>query len=70
MDRGGDAGRLCASPLPPESSCCGLETVLVTCHSSGRSSHARRRVAIFCDDLRRFEDGRPLRSVVDEALGY
>jgi len=47
----------------------GLENALVTRHSPGRSSHARQRTAIFCDDLRRFKDGRPLRSVIGEALG-
>jgi phosphoglycerate dehydrogenase-like enzyme len=57
-------------PLPPESPFWGLENVLVTCHSSGRSSHARQRVAIFCENLRRFREGRPLRNVVDKALGY
>jgi phosphoglycerate dehydrogenase-like enzyme len=57
-------------PLPPESPFWGLENVLITCHSSGRSSHSRQRTAIFCDNLRRFKEGRPLRNVVDKVLGY
>ena len=60
-----------AEPLPPESPFWELDNVLVTAHTSGNSVHyLERAVAIFCDNLRRFGAGEPLRNVVDKRLGY
>jgi phosphoglycerate dehydrogenase-like enzyme len=45
--------------------------VLITSHTSGNSTHyLERAVEIFCDNLRRYRAGQPLRNVVDKALGY
>jgi len=45
--------------------------VLVTPHVSGASDQERHRaVEIFCDNLRAYLDGEPLRNVVDWTLGY
>jgi phosphoglycerate dehydrogenase-like enzyme len=58
-------------PLPPQSPLWGLENVLITAHTSGESDHyLERAVEIFCDNLRRYRAGQPLRNVVDKALGY
>ena len=58
-------------PLPPGSPFWGLENVLITSHTSGNSVHyLERAVDIFCDNLRRFGAGEPLRNVVDKNLGY
>jgi phosphoglycerate dehydrogenase-like enzyme len=58
-------------PLPAHSPLWELENVLITSHTSGNSTHyLERAVEIFCDNLRRFRAGQPLRNVVDKALGY
>ncbi|HEX2185837.1 MAG TPA: D-2-hydroxyacid dehydrogenase [Chloroflexota bacterium] len=58
-------------PLPPHSPFWELENVVVTSHTSGNSVHyTERSVAIFCENLRRFRAGEPLRNVVDKRLGY
>ena len=44
---------------------------LVTPHVSGASDQERHRVIeIFCDNLRAYLDGKPLRNVIDWKLGY
>jgi phosphoglycerate dehydrogenase-like enzyme len=58
-------------PLPPDSPFWGLDNVVVTSHSSGWSVHyLERSIAIFCDNLRRFRTGEPLRNRVDKRAGY
>jgi phosphoglycerate dehydrogenase-like enzyme len=47
------------------------ERVLMTPHVSGGSDENRHGgVAIFCDNLRAYLDGRPLRNVIDWGRGY
>ncbi len=45
--------------------------VLITPHVSGASDQGRHgAMAVFCDNLRAYLDGRPLRNVIDWARGY
>jgi phosphoglycerate dehydrogenase-like enzyme len=45
--------------------------VLITPHISSASDHDRHRfVGLFCENLRAYLDGRPLRNVVDWERGY
>jgi phosphoglycerate dehydrogenase-like enzyme len=58
-------------PLPPDSPFWGLDNVVVTSHSAGWSVHyLERSISIFCDNLRRFRTGEPLRNLVDKRAGY
>jgi D-2-hydroxyacid dehydrogenase (NADP+) len=58
-------------PLPPESGLWGLENVLLTPHiSGGTPRYMERAVELFCDNLRCYLAGEPLRNVVDPARGY
>jgi phosphoglycerate dehydrogenase-like enzyme len=58
-------------PLPPTSPLWALATVIITPHVSGEfPGYMDRIVPLFCDNLRRYLAGEPLRSVVDPARGY
>jgi phosphoglycerate dehydrogenase-like enzyme len=58
-------------PLPPDSPLWGIETCLVTPHSSGHSIEKERRVIeILRENARRLSAGQPLVNVVDKAKGY
>ena len=58
-------------PLAPDSPLWDLPNVLITPHTSGfRPDHWDAAVALFADNLRRFESGQPLLNVVDKAEGY
>lgn len=58
-------------PLPADSPFWTLPNVLVTPHTSGlRPDHWDAAIALFSENLRRFEDGRPLLNVVDKRAGY
>jgi phosphoglycerate dehydrogenase-like enzyme len=58
-------------PLEPESPYWDLPNVIVTPHTSGAmQDYWTPLVALFADNLRRFEDGRPLLNVVDKKAGY
>jgi D-2-hydroxyacid dehydrogenase (NADP+) len=58
-------------PLPPDSPYWTAPNVIVTPHSSGTmEDYWTPLVALFADNLRRFERGRPLLNVVDKAAGY
>jgi phosphoglycerate dehydrogenase-like enzyme len=58
-------------PLPPDSPLWGIETCLVTPHSSGHSIEKERRVIeIVRENARRLSRGQPLLNVVDKARGY
>ena len=58
-------------PLPADSPFWDLDNAIITCHTSGNSVHyLERSIEIFCDNLRRYRAGQPLRSVVDKRLGY
>jgi len=58
-------------PLPEGSELWKLENVIITPHVSGGTPHyAERAVEIFCRNLARYLDGKPLINVVDKTTGY
>jgi phosphoglycerate dehydrogenase-like enzyme len=58
-------------PLDASSPLWSAPNVVITPHSSGfRESHWDEMVALFSDNLRRYERGEPLRNVVDLDAGY
>jgi phosphoglycerate dehydrogenase-like enzyme len=58
-------------PLPPDNELWSAPNVLITPHiSGGTPRYMDRAVDIFCDNLRRYLDGEPLRNVVDPDRGY
>ena len=58
-------------PLPPASPLWELPNVIVTPHTSWSSARVLdRSIDLFCDNLRRFRAGEPLRNVVDRTAGY
>jgi phosphoglycerate dehydrogenase-like enzyme len=58
-------------PLPPSSPYWDLPNVIVTPHTSGAmTDYWTPLVALFSENLRRFEKGEPLLNVVDKVAGY
>jgi phosphoglycerate dehydrogenase-like enzyme len=58
-------------PLDPASPYWDLPNVIITPHTSGAMQDFwTPLVALFADNLRRFEKGEPLRNVVDKVAGY
>ena len=58
-------------PLPADSPLWTLPNVLVTPHSAALSARENERIVeLFCDNLRRYLDGRPLRKVVEPGVYY
>jgi phosphoglycerate dehydrogenase-like enzyme len=58
-------------PLDPASPYWDLPNVIVTPHTSGAmDDYYTPLVALFAENLRRFEQGQPLLNVVDKAAGY
>jgi phosphoglycerate dehydrogenase-like enzyme len=58
-------------PLPADSPLWHLPNVLITPHVAGSNPHYNARAtALFCDNLRRYLAGTPLRNQVDPARGY
>ena len=58
-------------PLPPDSPFYDLDNVIITPHTSWSSGRVLdRSIELFCDNLRRFRTGEPLRNVVDPGVGY
>ena len=58
-------------PLQPSSPFYDLPNVIVTPHTAWSSARVLdRSIELFCDNLRRFAAGKPLRNVVDPGAGY
>jgi glyoxylate/hydroxypyruvate reductase A len=58
-------------PLAPESPLWDMPNVLVTPHSMSTACDENTRlVDLFCDNLRRYIDGQPLRNEIDKVRGY
>lgn len=58
-------------PLPAASPLWQMDNVLVSPHSASTSDRENRRItALFCDNLQRFLDKRPLRNVLNTELMY
>jgi len=58
-------------PLPQNSPLWELDNLIITPHYAGGTPHYDdRALAIFLDNLQRYQAGKPLRNVVDKKLGY
>jgi phosphoglycerate dehydrogenase-like enzyme len=58
-------------PLPPENPLWDLPNVLVSPHSASTvAAENARIIELFCENLRRYLDGRPLLNVLDKELLY
>lgn len=58
-------------PLSPNSPLWSMPNALITPHSMSTAlSENKRLTELFCDNLRRYLDGQPLRNVIDKRLGY
>jgi phosphoglycerate dehydrogenase-like enzyme len=58
-------------PLPPESPFYDLDNVILTPQTSWSSGRVLdRSIELFCENLRLFRAGQPLRNVVDPQVGY
>lgn len=58
-------------PLPGDHPLWNMDNVVITPHTAGGSPNRDGRcVALFCENLRRYRDGRPLVSVIDKRKGY
>lgn len=58
-------------PLPADSELWEMANVMITPHiSGGTPRYMERAVDLFCDNLRRYLAGQPLRNVVDPTRGY
>jgi len=58
-------------PLPARSPYWDVPNLILTPHTAWSSSRVLdRSIDLFCDNLRRFREGEPLRNVVDPAAGY
>ena len=58
-------------PLPEDSPLWELDNVIITAHYAGSTPHYHERaMAVFLDNLQRYQAGEHLRNVVDKGLGY
>ncbi len=58
-------------PLPKEHPLWHMDNVIITPHTAGGSPNRNDRlVDLFCENLRRYIDGRPLLSLIDKHKGY
>jgi D-2-hydroxyacid dehydrogenase (NADP+) len=58
-------------PLPPESPLWDLDNVILSPHvSGGMEDYMLRATKLFCENLRRRAEGKPLINVVKRARGY
>jgi D-3-phosphoglycerate dehydrogenase len=58
-------------PLPKDSPLWDMDNVIITPHAAGGSQHRpRRTIEFFCDNLKRYLAGEPLRNVVNKELGF
>ncbi|MBW4661292.1 MAG: D-2-hydroxyacid dehydrogenase [Drouetiella hepatica Uher 2000/2452] len=61
----------CTEPLPEDSPFWSLPNVFVTPHCSGFSPRiAQRTIALFLDNLWRYQNGVSLRNLIDQTAGY
>ena len=58
-------------PLPSDSPFWDMPNVLVTPHSMSTAANENARLTdLFCENLRAYSEGRPLRNVIDWERGY
>jgi len=58
------------SPLSPDSPLWELDNVILSKYSANSDKQYERCIDRFCDNLRRYREGRPLLGLVDKAAGY
>lgn len=60
-----------AEPLPKESKLWDYDNVILSPHiSGGMEDYMMRAAGLFCDNLRRYLEGRRLRNIIDRKKGY
>lgn len=60
-----------AEPLPESSPLWSMENVIITSHYAGNNPHYNERaIAIFLDNLGRYQRGEDMRNLVDKRVGY
>ena len=58
-------------PLSKDSPLWEMDNVILTPHAAGGSQHRpRRTIEFFCDNLKRYMAGEPLKNVVRKNLGF
>jgi phosphoglycerate dehydrogenase-like enzyme len=58
-------------PLPKDSPLWEMDNVILTPHAAGGSQHRpRRTIEFFCENLKRYMKGEPLKNVVRKELGF
>lgn len=57
-------------PLPPDSPLWELDNVILSQYSANSHEQYERCMDRFCENLRRYREGRPLLGLVDKAAGY
>ena len=58
-------------PLPDHSPLWAMSNGLITSHYAGATPrYHERALAIFLDNLQRYQNGQPLRNIVDKQRGY
>jgi phosphoglycerate dehydrogenase-like enzyme len=58
-------------PLPPTSPLYDVPTLIITPHTAWSSTRVLdRSVGLFCENLRRYAEGRGLVNIVDPSAGY
>ncbi|GDX86977.1 3-phosphoglycerate dehydrogenase [Gemmatimonadota bacterium] len=69
--RGAGLDVFATEPLPPSSPFWEMDNVIVCPHSASTADRENERITdIFCDNLRRYLDVKPLLNVYDRALGF
>jgi len=62
---------MCSLPLPTESKLWKLPNVIFSPHVAGlMEDYEMRATALFCENLKRYQDGKKLLNVVDKKKGY
>jgi len=58
-------------PLPTDSPLWDVPNLIISPHGAGRSNHRMRRLTdLYCENLRRYLAGEPLKNVIDQQKGY
>ena len=58
-------------PLPDDSPLWDMENVIITPHTGGYSQYQpRRTIELFCENLKRYRNGEPLKNMVRKKLGF
>ena len=62
---------MAVEPLPDDSPLWDLENVIITPHTGGFSQYRpRRTIELFCENLKRYRKGEPLKNMVRKKIGF